>query len=482
MKKIYSLLLFAILSSCTKDKIKSDTSNENKSGNDRALNTKSAGDGVYDVLGYGYDVSGDYLSAVSVKSPVLDIAKYERDFKSRIITGTPSYGFDEFYSGYSSLDYLSDIAKTTNVKASIPLFKAFTGTISTNNFLKSTYSYSTKYSFASLDAVRNKKYIRINDELSRMAQYLSPEFVEDLGRLTADRLVERYGTHVLTDFTIGGRYKLMFRSVISKTMDNVNKKIAVESGLTGLIDKIGLSINVETNTETNENLSKENHNKELYVSFYGGNGTALKYDLEKGLPNSVDIQGWENTVNLQNAGLTKVNWNETYPIYDFITDPVKKAEVKAAVERYLTSKQLTLLDIVPLYRYHSGSRSNHIYLTEWKGDSFDNGIYRFERIEAYVLKNQITGSSPLYRYYNEPTTSHYYTATWEGSPIPGKANFKYDNVIEGYVYKTQNSETVPFYQYYKASTNEYFYVTPFDSSLQDFVYQKIAFYAYPGAQ
>lgn len=38
--------------------------------------TKSMGDGQYQVLGYGYDITGEYLARQSIKNEVLDIAGF----------------------------------------------------------------------------------------------------------------------------------------------------------------------------------------------------------------------------------------------------------------------------------------------------------------------------------------------------------------------------------------------------------------------
>lgn len=77
--------------------------------------TRLAGDGKYDVLGFGYDVTGEYLHPRSVRSPVLDIEKYEKDHGKRLIYSTSSFGFDRMYYGYSSSDYVKNI--TTETKA-----------------------------------------------------------------------------------------------------------------------------------------------------------------------------------------------------------------------------------------------------------------------------------------------------------------------------------------------------------------------------
>ena len=123
--------------------------------------------------------------------------------------------------------------------------------------MKTEYSYSSKYSFASLDAIRNLKYVHINDEVSRLSQYLSDSFKEDLERLSPDRVVERYGTHVLTDFIIGGRYKLLFRSVITNVKDASTKRKTVSSGFKSSLDGIGFSYNLEHTDTVDESLVKE---------------------------------------------------------------------------------------------------------------------------------------------------------------------------------------------------------------------------------
>lgn len=83
------------------------------------------------------------------------------------MTGTPSFGGDQMYYGYSAFDYLKDMTKET--KASLQVSDtakqaAYSGSIAGGTYFKSAYSYSSKYSFASIDAVRKLKYIRINDE------------------------------------------------------------------------------------------------------------------------------------------------------------------------------------------------------------------------------------------------------------------------------------------------------------------------------
>lgn len=413
------------------------------------VTTRFAGDGEYDVLGFGYDVTGEYLHPLSVKSPILDIGKYEQDHKDRLIHGTSSFGFDKMYYGYSSSDYVKDI--TTETKATYTMnygnekdTSFFSADIKNNSYLKTEYSYSDKYSFASLDAVRNRKHIYINDEVSVLSQYLSDAFKNDLNRLSPDRIIERYGTHVLTDFLIGGRYKLMFRSVITKSRDASTKRETVHSGFKVSLGKMGFGYNLEQSETVNESLAKENQSKELFVLFYGGNGPSLKYNLENGMPTSVDIQSWENLVSLENACLTEIIWKETYPIYSFISDPIKKQEIKDAVDRHIKLSQLNVMELLPLYSYYHKVNADHCVTTN-PNIIEDYDGWEFLRIEGYILHKQLSGAVPLYEYYYEIGRDHYITTL---SDIQIKYPAYEKKALLGYVYGDVAIGVVPLYEYY----------------------------------
>lgn len=425
------------------------------------ITTRVLGDGKYDALGYGYDATEEYLHPLSVRNPVLDIGKYEHDFPNRVQTPSASYGYDKMYSGYSSSDYVKDITSDTKATATMGYGQEkdtafFSGTITSNSYFSTSYSYSDKYSFASLDLVRNLKRIYINDEVNVLTQYLSDDFKVDLERLSADRIVERYGTHVLTDFIIGGRYKLLFRSVIANVKDSSMRKNAVESAFKFSLDKIGVNYNLENTETVNESLVRENRSKELYVLFYGGSGTNIVYDLEKGTPTSVDIKSWENSLSTNNSCLTSITWKETYPIYEFISDPLKRREIKEAVIRHIEASKLNVLELIPLYLY-CNPRQNH-YTTSNPDVVANYPEWEYYGMEGYILKNQLPGTIPLYEYYHDYGFDHYTTTI--SDVISGDGWVKLG--VSGYVYANKginNMDAVQlydyFYQYDKRSFDHY---------------------------
>lgn len=141
MKKIHWLfgLLLSICYSCSE---LDDFSVESTSESLSTPTTRYAGDEKYDVLGYGYDVTGEYLHPLSVRNPVLNIAKYEQEHFDRLQYNTSSYGFDQMYYGYSASDYTKDITKETKVTTNmsygnekVDTVPYFSGNITSNNYL-----------------------------------------------------------------------------------------------------------------------------------------------------------------------------------------------------------------------------------------------------------------------------------------------------------------------------------------------------------
>lgn len=84
-----------------------------------SVTTRFAGDEKYDVLGYGYDVTGEYLHPMSVRNPVLNIVKYGKVYFERLQHGTASYGYDRMYYGYSSVDYVKNVTTETKATATM---------------------------------------------------------------------------------------------------------------------------------------------------------------------------------------------------------------------------------------------------------------------------------------------------------------------------------------------------------------------------
>ncbi|MEN5087722.1 hypothetical protein ABE426_14745 [Sphingobacterium faecium] len=111
------VLSIALLTNCSKI----DTSTDSLLNNNSNYQAK-AGDGKYDVLGYGYDVTGEYLSLKSVSyTPVLDMKRLEADHLDKLNTPTTGSGDGRYFYGATAKDFVRDIniQRTFNVSATI---------------------------------------------------------------------------------------------------------------------------------------------------------------------------------------------------------------------------------------------------------------------------------------------------------------------------------------------------------------------------
>lgn len=447
----------------------------------------SFGDGEYEVLGRGYDITGNYLHPKSVRYQVLDINKYKQEHKGRIVKDIATWGEDAIFSGYSSVDYTNDVSKQKKLGASITgdsTKGAFTGNISRDITTESKYAYSSKYSYASVDVIRNHQIISINDKLETLKGYLDEDFLNDLNKYSADYIVENYGTHVITNLTLGGHYRLLYRSTTGKIYSSEMKTKIVESGLGAVVKGIGLNLNSSRKLTTNTSLTEANEQSELFVEFYGGNGSGVSFNLDKQQPTQVDLEKWENQIAIGKMSLTELDWNKTYPIYDLIDNTTKKRELKDAVARYKKKKEIIILDVVPLIEWRSNKERNHIFSIDpnYKPGYGNRPDYFLQdRAKCYVLKERTKGSVPLYQWYSSKELNYIYTA--DPSHVPGNGT-RPDYSRQGhicYVYDKPADGTIPMYQYYSWNNLDYFYTTdPNKKDLGgDWVNHGIVFHVFP---
>ncbi len=148
--------------------------------------------------------------------------------------------------------------------------------------------------------------------------YLSTAFINNLNKMTPEQFVEEYGTHVLLDISIGGRLQFNYRSVITETDNNIEKKKIVEAGAKTSIGIFGASGNGSHETTEVKNLNKKNSNWDVEISYHGGTNSGLNYSLTstEGLTSiQFNKTQWEESVSDKNAALVDINWNKT-PLYE----------------------------------------------------------------------------------------------------------------------------------------------------------------------
>ncbi|WP_398454038.1 MAC/perforin domain-containing protein [Sphingobacterium thalpophilum] len=458
MKKVgIFLAVTALAIGCKKNEVLQSQLNSDL----RIKTIASGGDGKWDLLGYGLDAAGDLLNPSSISdAPIFDMEKFERDFRARIDINTTTEGTERYFGGASAYDYMRDVStsksfdvngnatiKGTNSSTGQPAndLLNFTGSIKKNSSDQSINSYSSRYAYASYEVSQRIKRLRFTDDVNidQLIKYLTPEFVNNVAVQNADYLVNRYGTHVMLDISIGGRLSFNFSGAISNESDYDKNTKAVKVGLGfSLLKIIGVNISSDKTKEEITKIVNETRSKEYTGKFYGGtnSGRSISIDNDGNSSETINMASWQQSITDRNAALIAVG--KTIFLYDLITDPIKKASVKAAVERHIKNSQLSILPTEVYEFYNSRSNRHASALDPNMHDKYPGSGWQpnDQSFKAYPFSYYST--VPIYQFFSELYNDRILTTNINFS----QASYRYDGIMF-YGYASQMPGTVPVYQF-----------------------------------
>ncbi|MDR6785980.1 hypothetical protein ABIE26_004550 [Pedobacter africanus] len=332
------LAFAAILSSCKK--------NEALNGAEvvgKTTNSLSAGDGQNDLLGYGYDVTGEYANSSAAKYSVIDVVRLKADQPTRVEWDLSSKKYGEVIAGENAFTYLSSLTdklgSSLTVKDPSDTSKKaifFKGSI--ENSFDNSNSFSSKHIYSGYAMKIQQKRVKMNATISMLKQYLTSSFIADVQSGSPQYIVSQYGTHILKDIILGAKLDIKFRAETSKS----DRKDAATKGIEfNILGIFGFS--TSSNSATQQ--VAENFSQRLRYEAIGGEPSAsLSGNLTIGggtLP-VISTTAWENSSSLLNAEMIDVAENGLIPIWELIDDPAKSAAVKTYVIQYIIDKQLKL--------------------------------------------------------------------------------------------------------------------------------------------
>lgn len=328
-KKLLFIPVLGILWSCSKQKeLKPIASEDQNPG--KKLEVKSARDGQWDLLGFGYDVTGEYANSNSTTFPVIDIAKLNTVEPTRIITNLNTTRNSLSAYGESAQAYSYDISTKLKATAGFSLFKGeLTAAYSSSN------SFNSKFIYGSYSIIIQQKEIKFNATPLLLQSYLTPTFAHDITVLSAQQIVDQYGAFVLTDVILGAKLEITYQSETTSS----DRKSAASAGLDA---SVGSVFSTNINVNTNHTQSSSNFNQYLHYVTHGGDptkGLVNTIELNSNTP-KVDFTDWQNSTNFQNAELVDINSSGLVPIYQLIADVNKAAAVKTYVDQYLKAHQV----------------------------------------------------------------------------------------------------------------------------------------------
>ena len=338
MKKLFLFMswVMLILSGCADE----DIIERNSPSFPQSVNTRSAGDGVYDILGYGYDITGPYLDTKSSRAIVFDTNKL---LEKGLIT---PYKLEESRFRYSSGKDVIDF--TTNMSSSLqmstPGILKVIGGASLNIAFGGNSHYNSDYSFAYCTQQYIDSRYRISEaDINVLKTCLTKQFIERLSTYTPEQIVEEYGTHVLKDIYLGAKFEVYYMAKSTSS----SKKESINAGLGASLFSL---FKMDGKFQYDESLAITNKEQSLYYFTIGGDpAVGVQGSLNPENSPSIDIGKWMASVKSSTPKFIDVDNNSQsfIPIYELVTDLTKKQTLKAYIDNYIKSKEVCSISLYP---------------------------------------------------------------------------------------------------------------------------------------
>lgn len=338
MKKLFLFMswVMLILSGCADE----DIIERNSPSFPQSVNTRSAGDGVCDILGYGYDITGPYLDTKSSRAIVFDTNKL---LEKGLIT---PYKLEESRFRYSSGKDVIDF--TTNMSSSLqmstPGILKVIGGASLNIAFGGNSHYNSDYSFAYCTQQYIDSRYRISEaDINVLKTCLTKQFIERLSTYTPEQIVEEYGTHVLKDIYLGAKFEVYYMAKSTSS----SKKESINAGLGASLFSL---FKMDGKFQYDESLAITNKEQSLYYFTIGGDpAVGVQGSLNPENSPSIDIGKWMASVKSSTPKFIDVDNNSQsfIPIYELVTDPTKKQTLKAYIDNYIKSKEVYSISLYP---------------------------------------------------------------------------------------------------------------------------------------
>lgn len=338
MKKLFLFMswVMLILSGCADE----DIIERNSPSFPQSVNTRSAGDGVYDILGYGYDITGPYLDTKSSRAIVFDTNKL---LEKGLIT---PYKLEESRFRYSSGKDVIDF--TTNMSSSLqmstPGILKVIGGASLNIAFGGNSHYNSDYSFAYCTQQYIDSRYRISEaDINVLKTCLTKQFIERLSTYTPEQIVEEYGTHVLKDIYLGAKFEVYYMAKSTSS----SKKESINAGLGASLFSL---FKMDGKFQYDESLAITNKEQSLYYFTIGGDpAVGVQGSLNPENSPSIDIGKWMASVKSSTPKFIDVDNNSQsfIPIYELVTDSTKKQTLKAYIDNYIKSKEVYSISLYP---------------------------------------------------------------------------------------------------------------------------------------
>lgn len=338
--RIFSLLLAAvILAACStpdmhgrvpteKDEIIVSEDEKNGIVAEGMLGAAGAKVSTYEgFLGYGYNLlEAAYYNQDDIKAsnPIIDTDALAAAGYVYVNANTAnSINLSTFISD-TTKEYSIAISAAANLKGRVGLTGSFKASFEMdyNSEIKSNQKLITTQS--RLYTRRDFIYGATNSEL---AEFVTREFKSDAKDKSPEELISKYGSHILKDIYLGGRFELnyLYTNTSGVTTEAIRASVSASNGW--------VSGSASGSTDTRRKEVEEN--SKLLIRAYGGSVTVDPNSIEKARES---YAAWAQGV--ENGKINFVDCTEIIPLWEVIANmDFEGAKDKAKeVDQYFNSK------------------------------------------------------------------------------------------------------------------------------------------------
>jgi len=291
------------------------------------------------MLGYGYDATGKYAHPSSIRAKVIDLQQMGKSAVRSI--GTTSSGSTAMRTG--SLDkFVRALGTNANINEEVlATYKNLFRESFADKFVADTTTYSGLeyvYAYVSQHMILRNVYFdpfyfnyKSAEEIDRA---ITTEFKQDVALKSADDVILKYGTHALQNTILGKRVDYLYRYTPFRSHDAqywFTQRIRENFNI---IPSVFIFPDDDTTNPDKENLYME------VVDNTTNKPNAWMIDVTNYSGKRVEYNGWSGGNIEEESTLIDISFARAMPglipIYEFVQDPLKKQEIKMAMEKYLS--------------------------------------------------------------------------------------------------------------------------------------------------